>query len=285
MPQFTFLLFNKRALTCAAFSLSLPLSLVLALDAVAPAAVVYSENFDGYTTGNIAGQNGWTAVGSNAKIQVGDAGGTDKVAAGESATTTGTTRNLGLFNFAANDSVVFTGRMRTRYQNITQFSVLDNSGDSIFTFGVGSTANNGYVVIADDGTLLHNGNLTGDNALSGTNGVNGTFEWFDFRFTVNLNGAGDATGTFEVDKDGGASELFQTIAANLDLGLTAAHEDTLTWKGAQLSMRFDGVQFNNLQVEAFSVPEPSSLPLFAMLGLGLAGWRLARRLRKSQAGI
>jgi hypothetical protein len=160
--------------------------------------------------------------------------------------------------------------MRGGFGNRLWFT--DNAGARIIGFGAGFGGHN-FVVVADPAdTKLYSGNITGDNAMEGD-----THQWFDTRFTVDFNDQLNATGTYDVRKDGQAG--FSTVVAGLDLSLAAGYENPAQWSGLLLELRTSSDQQDDFRLTA--VPAPPTLALWAV---GLLALRHSLRRRGGARG-
>jgi len=244
-------------------------AIVLAYSTNANAAIVLIDNFDSYTDGNLSGQGGWTATAAAATpMQI--SGGIDKVVS------IGTSGQDEYKAFTAPYTIVDGDSIKSTFQIVV--SSAGATGDYFYHLSnpAGTSTNFfGRVFARSSGAGFQLGLL----ATSGTgSSTNWGTDVLNFNQAYNLDllwnfVAGPTNDTFVLNVDNAAyvthtwnsatAEPTALAAANLRQG-SAANAVALT--------------FNNLQVETIAaIPEPSTIALSTLAGLGFLGYRLRRK--------
>jgi hypothetical protein len=136
---------------------------------------------------------------------------------------------------------------------------------------IGLTASDNAVVDIFGGTLVGQGFIGGTSLSASGNAV------------VNVFGGSIGQGVFggnEIDVTGAAQVTFYGSGFNLPFGPVLPRSGTLTGtlqNGNSIAINFNQFQNGQIFLAPPAVPEPSSLALFALGSLALAGWRRWRK--------
>ncbi len=226
----------------------------------ARAVVVYDENFNSFTNGALAGQNGWI---NNISDGLDVSGG---VVIGDNSD--GGSRIADIMSFNSHLASVtiemdMRGRAASGFQNLA--GITDAAGTQFIQFGSNAS---GYYLRRQDGSTLLNANIAGDDALGATGHA-----YYDHRITFDfLKGAG----LWEASRQLGDG-LFSTIATFNFSDIGALIQDPTNWNGLALRATNTADQFDNILITATFIPEPASMTLgaFAMSALALRRRRTA----------
>lgn len=235
------------------------------------AAGVASFDFEppAYTTGAIAGQNGWVAQGngsddaSAAVVQTAIAKGTQALKINSAPLLEDAFFYQPGLNYDATNKIV---NLSFDINIQPRASAADPTDRSSFVVGLFTPDGNvlTFAGVADDGSIYYN-NAGGGGSFTLANPITETSGWNNISLTADF-----ATGGVSIALNGSVLPIADALVDTSN-GSTIGDIDIVA-----LPSGYDQAVFDNVSVSASNVPEPGSI---ALLGLGVAGLLARRRGR------